>query len=884
MDESRKTILFYITCPKHLKNISMLRPFLEHIDIRVATDVQILEDTTTTLVRSHEQLDHIAPDLIVMFMAYPLLRRLIFQQYALQKKIPCIGIEEVHQLSLNNGRINHYFTPLDALAVPNETERGLFRRVPVPFADQISVTGWGFFEVPEDRHNEKPRSAVLFLSPLSEVDIVSTETRSIREQLLLLTEQLQKKGYTITIKPHPMEPPHLLLDHLKALHLENMSIVRDGNVSDILMQHELVINRGNSQTCIEALHLGKKLLIVPAGQPTLFDNYCNVVSGTDNLDKTLDLLESETYKKEMEIVQRSLIPFSNDTALQNIAGFILKARYRQEYNTTKAVHMHLLSRICGQPREALACLDSLDSDNTLRQALESFMNSRINLAQSYKHAYKLLKGDPLAQSYLSKLYIDRILASGFLRYLRLIDPSWIRFPRDEFVPYFWGKSFAAYEHLYHHPPGYKLFTRALFKKLSPYKKRFMPDTTTSLPMNEDALKPYFVVAPLTYRCPLRCTMCSCPDQAKEIGELTPDQITACLNTITGGGKTSLSRINLTGGELFLRDDIPEIVERFIAYGVSSFGISSNGFMPKKTLEVFETLIETFPKISWTIQISLDGPTHVHNMIRGNNHAFEEAVRTLRELDRLKKYHSFASGINMTISPGNVHEVTEFAGMLQREYSIDDPITYTFIVDSNLFIDSRSSAIAEKQDSNYAQSLRQTALWLYRTEGDFFALDIYLMSLGFSRFTPCIFQSGGYFLEPSGRLYKCSIEKESFIASALTDVEFTSDSARQAIERIKNRCGSCSNNCGNSLVSRGIQDFFASDFFSSRKCVYLASPIWDIQTPRALKKFGIDYLPFRGQIPGKDELVLCVRQYHRCSDLLAQYPDCRVIPIKAGLID
>ena len=70
MSNSRNKILFYITCPKHLKNIAMLRPFLDHADISIATDVQAMEDANITLVRSRDQLERIAPDLIVMFMDF----------------------------------------------------------------------------------------------------------------------------------------------------------------------------------------------------------------------------------------------------------------------------------------------------------------------------------------------------------------------------------------------------------------------------------------------------------------------------------------------------------------------------------------------------------------------------------------------------------------------------------------------------------------------------------------------------------------------------------------------------------------------------------------------------------------------------------------------
>ena len=81
-----------------------------------------------------------------------------------------------------------------------------------------------------------------------------------------------------------------------------------------------------------------------------------------------------------------------------------------------------------------------------------------------------------------------------------------------------------------------------------------------------------------------------------------------------------------------------------------------------------------------------------------------------------------------------------------------------------------------------------------------------------------------------------------------------------------------------MVSRGVQDFLASDFISSRKRVYLARPVLDRKRPGGLDAQGIKYIPYQGQPLSEDEVILCTRNDSRCKGLMERYPDHRVIPL------
>jgi len=73
----------------------------------------------------------------------------------------------------------------------------------------------------------------------------------------------------------------------------------------------------------------------------------------------------------------------------------------------------------------------------------------------------------------------------------------------------------------------------------------------------DELRPYTLVAELTYRCPLRCSYCSNPtDWAKRKNEL---DTAAWLRVFREAEDLGVVGLNLTGGEPILRRDLEELI-------------------------------------------------------------------------------------------------------------------------------------------------------------------------------------------------------------------------------------------------------------------------------------------------------------------------------------
>src|SRR4029453_8995273 len=71
-----------------------------------------------------------------------------------------------------------------------------------------------------------------------------------------------------------------------------------------------------------------------------------------------------------------------------------------------------------------------------------------------------------------------------------------------------------------------------------------------------ALRPYALLAEITYRCPLHCPYCSNPTQARNDQELTTNEWT---RVIREAGALGILQIGFSGGEPLVRRDLPDLV-------------------------------------------------------------------------------------------------------------------------------------------------------------------------------------------------------------------------------------------------------------------------------------------------------------------------------------
>ena len=155
---------------------------------------------------------------------------------------------------------------------------------------------------------------------------------------------------------------------------------------------------------------------------------------------------------------------------------------------------------------------------------------------------------------------------------------------------------------------------------------------------------------LTYRCPMRCKMCNIwkyPTDKRE--ELKAGDLRSLPN---------LKFINLTGGEPFIREDLPEIVEECFRH-TQRIVISTSGWFDDRVIE----LAKRFPNIG--IRISIEGLREKNDELRGREGGFDKGYNTLV---RLKEMGVKDIGFGCTVSNNNSSDTSSIWN-LPRRHSI-----------------------------------------------------------------------------------------------------------------------------------------------------------------------------------------------------------------------
>lgn len=160
-----------------------------------------------------------------------------------------------------------------------------------------------------------------------------------------------------------------------------------------------------------------------------------------------------------------------------------------------------------------------------------------------------------------------------------------------------------------------------------------------------SIKPQFpidCVIGVTYNCNSRCVMCDIW-KIRDFPELPVFEYQKI--------STSLRDINISGGEPFLRKDLPEIIETVVKRCPRArMVISTNGFMPDLIERQMKKILLIKPDIG--VAISVDGYGDMHGTIRGIPNAWG---KNMDLLERLQKLGMKNLRLAFTILPQNVQD-------------------------------------------------------------------------------------------------------------------------------------------------------------------------------------------------------------------------------------
>ncbi len=144
--------------------------------------------------------------------------------------------------------------------------------------------------------------------------------------------------------------------------------------------------------------------------------------------------------------------------------------------------------------------------------------------------------------------------------------------------------------------------------------------------------PNHLVFFVTNKCNLQCSHCFYIDELNsKTRELDIDEI----RTIASSLKGKISQLVLTGGEIFLREDLADIVKVFEEFaGIKSVNMLTSGFFPNKIEKTVQKILNE-TSLTLYFQISIDGIKEKHDSIRKNSNSFDNAMQTIETLQRLR---------------------------------------------------------------------------------------------------------------------------------------------------------------------------------------------------------------------------------------------------------
>lgn len=169
--------------------------------------------------------------------------------------------------------------------------------------------------------------------------------------------------------------------------------------------------------------------------------------------------------------------------------------------------------------------------------------------------------------------------------------------------------------------------------------------------------PYKIIFALTYRCNLRCKICKIwkipPKKELSINEI--EKIFKNLN--------NLNWLDLTGGEVTLREDLIEVVKVIInnSRRLSIFHISTNGQLPQRVFLLAKQILKY--NILPIFNISVDSTRKINDGLKGGEDSYQKSLETFKLLKSLSKGYFYLS---CTISNYNIDYIDEFILELKKD--------------------------------------------------------------------------------------------------------------------------------------------------------------------------------------------------------------------------
>jgi radical SAM protein with 4Fe4S-binding SPASM domain len=163
---------------------------------------------------------------------------------------------------------------------------------------------------------------------------------------------------------------------------------------------------------------------------------------------------------------------------------------------------------------------------------------------------------------------------------------------------------------------------------------------------------------VTYWCQYRCKTCNIW-QRKPTDELTTDEIVALVRE-----NPTITWADLTGGEIFLRPDIDDVLEAVVSgwRRLALLHFPTNGFLTDRIVKSVERIAGRGPAHT-IVTVSVDGDERLNDEIRGIKGGFRRQIETFNALRRIR---GISAVFGVTLSAFNLGRFVETFEACARE--------------------------------------------------------------------------------------------------------------------------------------------------------------------------------------------------------------------------
>jgi len=269
-------------------------------------------------------------------------------------------------------------------------------------------------------------------------------------------------------------------------------------------------------------------------------------------------------------------------------------------------------------------------------------------------------------------------------------------------------------------------------------------------------KPDDAILAVTHRCNAHCVMCNVWRSAAA-DALMPEH----LRKLPEGLRT----VNLTGGEPFLRKDLPAFVRELRARcRRATIAVSTNGYLPDRIEQVMDEILAIDPTVR--LALSLDGIGAAHDRVRGDAGAFDKAVTLI---DRMQARGYGGLRLSMTLGATNLDQFDAVASFA-AERGLELGVVAAHAARTQLCTDSQPAP-------RIPPSLREEfARWIGRWLRSWrarqwlrahFACGTWRYLIGRPWRVPCRAAQAYFFLQADGTVYSDTVDGVA-MGSLLTD--------------------------------------------------------------------------------------------------------------------